>query len=144
MSKRMIVAALALGGIFLAAYLTLYKVGIIGQLVCTVGKCETVNTSRWSILLGYPVAGWGAAYYVALFAVAMAGVSDRFGGAAWVPMALLGLTAWGLLFSLWLTYLELFVIHAICVWCVTSALLVSAAFVASLLDWRERAIETPG
>ncbi len=144
MSKRMVVAALALGGVFLAAYLALYKVGIIGQLVCSVGKCETVNTSRWSVLLGYPVAAWGVVYYVALFAVAMAGVSDRFASAAWVPVVLLGLTTWGLLFSVWLTYLELFVIHAICVWCVTSALIVSAAFVASLLDWRERASETAG
>ena len=135
----MIVAVLALAGIFLATYLTLYKIGVIGRLACSVGHCETVNTSKWASLLGLPIAAWGIAFYVVLFLTAMAGVSDRFGEAAWVSKALLGLATWGAIFSAWLTYLELFVIHAICVWCVTSALMVTVAFVASLLDWRDRA-----
>jgi hypothetical protein len=41
------------------------------------------------------------------------------------------------LFSLWLTYLELFVIHAICQWCVVSAILATILFVVSWLDLRE-------
>jgi hypothetical protein len=41
------------------------------------------------------------------------------------------------LFSLWLTYLELFVIDAICIWCVVSAILATLLFVVSLLDLRE-------
>ena len=55
----MIVAALALAGIFISTYLTLYKLGMIGELTCSIGSCETVNTSRWSIFLGLPVAAWG-------------------------------------------------------------------------------------
>ena len=55
MNKRMTVAALSLVGVALATYLTLYKLGIIGQLACTVGECETVNLSRWSVFLGLPV-----------------------------------------------------------------------------------------
>src|ERR1041385_1211040 len=129
MNKRMVVAVIALGGIFLASYLTLYKIGVIGQLACTVGQCETVNTSRWATFFGYPVAAWGIGFYVALFAVAMLGVSERFGDAPWVSRVLVGLTLWGVLFSFWLTYLELFVIHAICIWCVTSATLVTITFV---------------
>ena len=142
MNKRMIVAVIALGGIFLATYLTLYKIGVIGQLACTVGQCETVNTSRWATFLGYPVAAWGIGFYVALFALAMLGVSERFADASWVSPVLAGLTLWGVLFSLWLTYLELFVIHAICIWCVTSATLVSITFVLSALDWRERVMSS--
>ena len=41
-----------------------------------------------------------------------------------------------MLFSGWLTYLELFVIHAICVWCVTSAAIITLIFIAALLDLR--------
>jgi hypothetical protein len=52
----MIVAALALAGIFISLYLTLYKLGVIGELSCTFGSCETVNTSRWAVFLGLPVA----------------------------------------------------------------------------------------
>lgn len=136
----MVVAAVAFAGIFLATYLTLYKIGMIGQLACGEGQCETVNTSRWAILLGFPVAAWGLAFYATLFAAAMVGVSERFAEAPWISTALLGLTSWGVIFSLWLTYLELFVIHAICRWCVVSASLVLIAFVASLLDWRQRAL----
>jgi hypothetical protein len=41
----MIVAMLSLAGIFVALYLLLYKLGLIGELSCSVGSCETVNTS---------------------------------------------------------------------------------------------------
>jgi uncharacterized membrane protein len=138
MSKRMAVAAMAFAGIFLALYLTLYKLGIIGQLACTVGECEAVNLSRWARLFGLPIAAWGVGFYVVLFAVAMAGISDRFADEPWLGTALVVLTGWGVLFSAWLTYLELFVIHAICMWCVGSAILVTITFVVSVLDWRER------
>jgi uncharacterized membrane protein len=54
-----------------------------------------------------------------------------------VSLVLVGLTGFGVVFSLWLTYLELFVIHAICQWCVISALLATALFIISVLDLRE-------
>jgi uncharacterized membrane protein len=132
----MVIAALALAGIFLATYLALYKLGYIGALSCSVGSCETVNLSRWATFLGLPVAVWGVGFYVSVFAVSFAGTLDRFAGAAWVSHALLGLTGWGVLFSTWLTYLELFVIHAICMWCVISAILVVVLFALSLVEWR--------
>ncbi|MEO5588074.1 MAG: vitamin K epoxide reductase family protein, partial [Gemmatimonadaceae bacterium] len=66
MSKRMIVAALALAGIFVATYLLLYKLGIIGELSCSVGSCETVNTSKWATFAGLPVAAWGVGWYLAM------------------------------------------------------------------------------
>lgn len=137
MTRRMLIAALAFAGVFLAIYLTLYKLGMIGQLACSVGDCETVNLSRWSRFLGLPVAAWGAGFYVALFSVAMAGTTDRFAEDPRISLALVALTGWGVLFSGWLTYLELFVIHAICMWCVVSAILVTVLFGLSVMDWRE-------
>ena len=47
------------------------------------------------------------------------------------------LTGWGVLFSGWLTYLELFVIDAICIWCVISAIIVTVMFAVSLADLRD-------
>ena len=58
----MIVAALALAGIFVALYLLLYKLGMIGALSCAVGSCEIVNSSKWATFLGLPVAGWGVGF----------------------------------------------------------------------------------
>ena len=137
MTKRMLAALLALVGLFVALYLTLYKAGAIGELTCAIGSCETVNTSRWSTFLGLPVAAWGLAYYAVVFVVALAGITERYADSRPFALGMLLLTAWGALFSLWLTYLELFVIHAICQWCVVSALLAVGIFVVSWREWRE-------
>jgi uncharacterized membrane protein len=135
----MAVAALALGGVCLSIYLTLYKVGVIGRLACNVGHCETVNTSRWSVMFGIPIAAWGFAFYLTLFVVSLVGIGDRFADMEWMSKLLVLMTGWGVLFSAWLTYLELFVIHAMCVWCVTSAVLITVTFLVSVMDWRETA-----
>ena len=121
---------------FVALYLTLYKVGVIGELSCSVGECETVNTSRWAVFLGLPVAAWGLGAYVTLFAVSLVGLSERFEDSRGIAIVLAALSGWGVLFSGWLTYLELFVIHAICVWCVTSATIIALIFIAALFDVR--------
>jgi uncharacterized membrane protein len=134
----MIIAALALGGVGLATYLAMYKLGMIGTLACSVGQCELVNLSKWATLFGIPVAVWGLGFYVALFGVAFLGTTQRFVESAWVSHVMLGMTGWGVLFSGWLTWLELFVIKAVCMFCVISAILVTVLFLLSLLEWRGR------
>src|SRR6185295_8119909 len=133
----MIVAALALAGIFISLYLTLYKLGIIGELSCSIGSCETVNTSKWATFLGLPVAAWGLLFYLDVFAVALIGTFPRFENQPVISVVLVVQSAIGVLFSGWLTYLELAVIHAICIWCVTSACVVTLIFFVSLMDLRE-------
>lgn len=133
----MIVAALALAGIFISLYLTLYKLGVIGELSCTLGSCETVNTSRWSVFLGLPVAAWGLLFYIDVFGVALLGTLPRWENEPVISLVLVAEAAIGVLFSAWLTYLELAVIHAICIWCVTSAVIVLAIFLVSIADLRE-------
>jgi uncharacterized membrane protein len=133
----MIVAALALAGIFISIYLTLYKLGVIGELSCSVGSCETVNTSRWSVFLGLPVAAWGLLFYLDVFGVALLGTMPRWENEPVISIVLVAQAAVGVLFSAWLTYLELAVIHAICMWCVASAVIVTVVFVVSVADWRE-------
>jgi uncharacterized membrane protein len=136
MTRRMLLAALALIGLLIAVYLTLYKVGVIGQLACTIGSCETVNTSRWATFLGLPVAAWGIVFYVVALALALASLQERFEESRALVGAIVAWCGWGVLFSGWLTYLELFVIHAICIWCVTSAVVVAVMFVVSLIEMR--------
>jgi uncharacterized membrane protein len=137
MSARMAAALLSLVGLLVALYLTLFKLGVIGQLACSgLGSCETVQTSRWAVFLGLPVAAWGAGFYALTLALALAGLQPRWADARSIPLALAALSAWGVAFSAWLTALELFVIHAICLWCVTSAVIVTLLLVASLWDLR--------
>ena len=138
MTKRMIVATLALAGIFVSLYLLLYKLGIIGELSCSIGSCETVNSSKWATFLGMPVAAWGVAWYVAMFILAIVSTGERFADSSAVSAMLLGVATTGLLFSAYLTYLELFQIHAICQWCVVSAIIVTIIFGFTIADYTEK------
>jgi uncharacterized membrane protein len=133
----MLAALTALAGVFVALYLSLFKLGYIGTLVCAVGSCEVVQTSRWASLLGIPVAVWGVAFYVAVLGVALAGLSPALTDSRRLSRLLVAITGTGVLFSAWLTYLELFVINAICQWCVISAILATLLFVICWLDLRE-------
>jgi uncharacterized membrane protein len=133
----MIIGTLALVGVFVSTYLTLYKLGYIGTLNCAIGSCETVNTSRWATFFGMPVAAWGLGFYLVALSVAFMSVQERYADSRKMAVALAVLTGWGTVFSGWLTYLELFVIHAICIWCVTSACIVFLMFLVSLADLRE-------
>lgn len=140
MNKRMIAAVIALAGVFVALYLMLYKLGYIGTLSCAVGSCEVVQTSRWATLLGLPVAAWGVGYYFVVLVLSLAGLRPGLEDDLRLSRLLLAITATGVLFSLWLTYLELFVIDAICMWCVVSAILATALFITCWLDLRELTI----
>jgi len=133
----MLAALVALAGLFVAGYLSLYKLGVIGTLACSVGSCETVQLSKWATLFNLPVAVWGVAFYVAVLAVSLAGLSAALADSRRLSQLLVAMTGFGVLFSLWLTWLELFVIHAICTYCVVSAILVAILFVISLLDLRD-------
>ena len=137
MTKRMIVAALALAGIFISLYLTLYKLGVIGELTCSIGSCETVNTSKWSTFLHLPVAAWGLLFYAEVFLISLLGTMPRFENEPLVSLLLVADAGIGVLFSAWLTYLELAVIQAICIWCVTSAGIVLTILVVSIADLRD-------
>lgn len=138
MTKRTIVAALALAGIFVALYLLLYKIGIVGNLSCSIGSCETVNTSKWAVLLGAPVAAWGVVFYVVTFSLALVSLQDRYADSCGMSKLLVTVSGIGVVFSAWLTFLELFVIHAICQWCVISAIIVTSILVIAVLDLAEQ------
>ncbi|HEY4217063.1 MAG TPA: vitamin K epoxide reductase family protein [Gemmatimonadaceae bacterium] len=138
MTKRMWMALISLLGLFLGAYLTLYHYGFIGTLVCNVSSCEKVQSSRWSMFLGVPVAAWGASFYALMLVLTVAGMQERFAESLTLSLVLVLLTAWGVLFTAWLNSLEAFVIHAWCEWCLGSATMVFLLFLLALFDWRER------
>jgi uncharacterized membrane protein len=120
---RTAAAVVALCGIGVATYITIADAGG-GAPACLAGGhgCETVTNSRYSHLGGINVAALGIGGYVALLlAAAVPGDAGRLGG------LLIALVGFG--FSVYLTYLELFVINAICQWCVASACLMTLLLV---------------
>lgn len=130
----MTIAALALVGVFVALYLTMYKMGAIGHLACGFGSCERVNTSKWATFAGAPVAAWGLVFYAATLVVAIAGTSPSLVYRREISYLLVAMSATGVVFSAWLTYLELYVIDAICRYCVMSAVIVTLIFIVSVAD----------
>ncbi len=134
---RMAIAVLALLGLLIAAYLTLFKLGYMGAIQCSIGGCETVQSSRWAYFLGLPVAAWGVGAYTAILALALLGVQPRFAAARWIALALFAASGVGVVFSAYLTYLEAFVIHAWCQWCVVSAILITLIFLLSIPGLRQ-------
>ena len=116
MTARMGAALMSLVGVFLSAYLYLYKIGRIGTLACGTGGCETVQLSPYSRFLGIEVSLIGLVGYAVLFVVGLVALRPGLAGERWPVALLAGLAAGGTLFTLYLTYLELFVIHAICRW----------------------------
>ena len=137
MTKRMWMALISLLGLFLGAYLTLYKFGFIGTLVCGVSSCEQVQTSRWSVFLGLPVATWGLGFYALMLVLSIVGLQERYADSRGLALLILVLAGWGALFTAWLNYLEAFVIRAWCEWCLFSAGMVLVIFVLAVLDFRE-------
>lgn len=132
MRHRQAIAVLALVGGFLALYLWLFKIGVAGELKCGTGGCDTVQTSRWAELLGVPVALYGVVGYAAILAVALVGLQRAWLSRRGPTLVLAALATIGLLFSAWLTYLELFVIRAICRWCVASAVIMTVIWVVAV------------
>jgi len=134
---RMATAVLALIGLLVSTYLSLYKLGVIGGLTCQVGSCEQVQASPWAEFLHVPVSLWGVGAYVTILAIAIVGLQPRHQHARWVPLALFGLSAAGVAFSGWLTYIEAYVIEMWCQWCVTSAIIITIIFLLSIPGLRQ-------
>jgi len=132
----MTAAVLALGGLFVSLYLWLHKLGVIGTLQCGTGGCEQVQTSPYASVLGVPVAAYGVAGYSALLVVALISIQPALAARRAPAMALTALAGLGFLFTLYLKYVEFFVMRAVCRWCVASALLITSIFVVSLLGLR--------
>lgn len=130
--RRRAVVVLALAGIFVSLYLLLYKLGFYGSLLCGAGgSCQVVQASEYADVAGIPVAGLGTAWFAAVFAGGLARLQPGLAEARWLRLGMEAAAVVGVAFTAWLTWVELFVLHAICWWCVASAVLVLA--IAALL-----------
>ena len=129
---RMVMTVFALLGALVALYLWLYSLGL-SPLVCPIAGCEQVQKSEFSNVLGIPVAAIGLVAFLALFASSLAGVLRE---SLRVDRVVFVVSSLSLLAYLWLTYLELFVIRAICFWCVVSSLMMLGIWVSSGLTLR--------
>ncbi|HEY1597404.1 MAG TPA: vitamin K epoxide reductase family protein [Thermoleophilaceae bacterium] len=120
------IGVVALVGLGIAGYLTYVHYAGLHPLCLASGGCEKVQSSHWSKLGGIPVATIGLVGYAAILTLLF--VPGEVGLAG---TALVALTGFG--FSVYLTYVELFRVHAVCQWCAASAVLMTALAALSVV-----------
>jgi uncharacterized membrane protein len=117
---------LAAVGLMVAAYLTVIELSGDPAVCGPVGDCNAVQQSSYAFLFGVPVGALGVVGY-ATFILLWAGARLLSGRALDLArVALFGMAVIGTLFSIYLTFLEPFVIGATCAWCLTSAILLTS------------------
>lgn len=115
---------LAVIGMILAAYLTVMAWQEKLVAFCAAGSaCDAVLSSRWSTLFGMPTSFWGFLTYALLAAIAWNKRSESQWKVAWI------ISLFGLLYSLYLTWVSLFEVRAACPYCLSSLALMTAIFI---------------
>jgi uncharacterized membrane protein len=124
---------LAIIGLGVALYLTYVETQNVAAICGPVGDCNAVQASPFAKLFGFlPVGLLGALGYIAILvswivARRSEGMLGRLS-----PLAIFGMALFGVLFSIYLTYLELYIIRAVCIWCLTSAVIMSLVLALSV------------
>lgn len=130
--NRMGMALFSLIGLLIAAYMSLYKLGIVQTLACGTGACETVQESPWADFLGIPVPFWGVGGYGLLFGASLAGIQPGRNGDRRIAAVLFGAAMLAFVFSAYLSWIEATLILAWCRWCIGSAVVATTLFLLSL------------
>ena len=109
---------------------TLLTTGTGGSNFCQAGGCDLVSQGKYAEVKGIPVAAFGIAGYLALFALSV--MAAALGGGS-VVGAIIAISGIGVGVSAYLVYLQVAVIGAICSWCVLSAFTMTSIFILSVL-----------
>jgi uncharacterized membrane protein len=122
----------AAAGVLISIYMFIFKVFAIEAMCLGDGGCSTVNASPYSEVYGIPIAVIGFVGYLAIIAaLVLENYSSFFRENG--PLLEFGMGLVGVVYSAYLTYLELNVIHAICPFCVASAIAITLCFIFALI-----------
>jgi uncharacterized membrane protein len=124
--------ALAVLGLLVSIYMTIYKLTNNNIMCLGSGDCSTVNASKYADVYGIPVAVFGVLGYAAI--LASLAFENRYrmlqqNG----TLMVFGMALTGFLFTLWLIYAEIFLIKALCPFCITSQTAMTIIFILSII-----------
>jgi len=134
MDKRLtqVTIALTIIGLLVSIYMTIYKLTDNESMCIGNGGCSVVNSSKYSEVNGIPVAVVGMIGYAAILGILWLERKPGFfksNGA----MMLFGITLMGFLFTVWLIYVEIALIKALCPFCLTSQVVMTLIFILSVV-----------
>jgi len=124
-------------GLLDSIYLSWIKITNQEALCAGIGNCDVVNTSEYSEIVGIPIAILGAGFYLIILILVLVENGTLF----WKensPLFVFGLSFGGMIYSGYLTYIELVVINAICPYCVLSALAIIVIFILSIFRLKQK------
>jgi len=124
--------ALALLGLAVSIYMTIFKLTDNDKMCIGNGGCSKVNSSVYSEVDGIPVAVFGVGGYAVIAALLLMEGRNRFLKQNGTMLAF-GLTLIGFLFTLYLIYVEVALIHALCPFCLTSQVTMTILFILSII-----------
>ena len=124
--------ALVIVGLAVSIYMTIYKVTSNNAMCLGSGDCSTVNSSRYAEVNGIPVAVFGVIGYLAILAVHYFENRNRFFEQNSTLM-IFGMALTGFLFTLWLIYVEVALLKALCPFCVTSQTAMTIIFIIAVM-----------
>ena len=127
-----LVLFLAMLGLITSMYLTYSKLSGIPVRCSILSGCQTVEKSKYAVMFGIPVAFFGVLFYLSLIIATFLRTNEKYQQV--ITKLIFFATIVGFVFSIYLTYLELFVILAICIYCVISALTSTALFFIGLYE----------
>jgi uncharacterized membrane protein len=135
-----LIPSLAAVGIAIAGYLAYVEVNQVEAVCGPVGNCNTVQQSSYAILFGFlPVGVLGILGYLAIIIAWLARLLDLPRYNRLFTLLLWIFTLFGTLFSIYLTFLEPFVIGATCMWCLSSAVIMTILFIVATRQLNEPA-----
>ncbi len=127
-----VIPILSILGLFVAGYLSFVEVTETEAVCGPVGDCNSVQKSPFAVLFGFlPIGILGLLGYIGIL---IAWIFKKYGPEAWrdrFTLAIWGMAFFGVIFSIYLTFLEPFVIGATCIWCISSALIITLQFLAA-------------
>lgn len=130
---EVLIPLLTLAGLGVAGYLAYVETQAVAAVCGPVGDCNTVQSSPYARLFGVlPIGVLGIIDYAVILLLWVWGKLRIGALAESAPLAVFGLTLAGVAFSIYLTYLEPFVIGAVCAWCLSSAVIMTALMLLSL------------
>ncbi|MCD6426317.1 MAG: vitamin K epoxide reductase family protein [Anaerolineales bacterium] len=129
-----LIPLLSVIGIGIAGYLAYVELNQVEAVCGPVGNCNTVQQSEYATLFGIlPIGVMGIMGYLVIIILWLARLLDLPGYTRILNLGLFGITLFGLLFSIYLTFLEPFVIGATCIWCLSSAVIMTILFLLAAI-----------